>query len=341
MQHVTMEGIPVPVSRVVLGTDWCDARRLLRIGGRRIALPGADARKQAHVFDVFDAAIDAGYTAFDTARHYAGSEDVLGAWLRRRGLRDRVVLITKGGHPGPAGEPRLSAAHIAADLEASRRRLGVDCLDLYLLHRDDEATAVEPILDALQAHVARGHVRRIGVSNWRRARVEAARAAAAARGLHGFTASSLQLSLADWVSTPWPGARSVSGASGVAEREWYRAQPLWFLAYSSLAMGFFSDARSADPVDQPPTLAAQTFDSAVNRERRTRVRHLAGVLGVTAGQVALAWVLHELPRALAVVGSRQPAAAADAAAACAVALTEAERQWLDSGGPTPPGVDAR
>ncbi|MGE0813588.1 MAG: aldo/keto reductase [Vicinamibacterales bacterium] len=341
MQYVTIDGIPAPVSRVVLGTDWCDARRLLRIGGRRIALPGAHKRRQAHVFEVFDAAVDAGYTVFDTARHYAGSEDVLGAWLRQRGLRDRVVLITKGGHPGPAGEPRLSAAEIAADLEASRRRLGVDCLDLYLLHRDDEGTAVEPILDALHAHVTRGHVRRFGVSNWRQARVEAAQAAAAARGLHGVTASSLQLSLADWVRTPWPGTRSVSGAAGEAERAWYRAQPLWFLAYSSLAMGFFSDARSADAADRPPTLAAQTFDSPSNRERRARVRQLAGARGVSAGQVALAWVLHELPRALAVVGSRQPAAVADAAGACGVSLSEAERQWLDTGGATPPGVDRR
>jgi 1-deoxyxylulose-5-phosphate synthase len=257
-QYVTMDRLPLPVSRVVLGSEWCDARRLLRVGRRQLRLPGVDRGREGHLFDV-----------------------------------------------------------------------------LY----DDVETDVGPIVEVLNHHVQRGHICQLGVSNWSPEGIAAAQTASADKGLRGFAVSSVQLSLASGQSPPWRNARSISGVEGADERRWYRTQPLWVLAYSSLAMGFFSSRRMLESGDAGHgrllTLARRMFDSAVNSERRARAALLAKEIGVSVGQVALAWVLHELLRVLAIVGARRPSAIRDAAGACAIALSEAQGAWLSSGVPVP------
>ena len=128
---------------------------------------------------VVDAALDAGVTFFDTADIYGGtkSEEFLGRVLQ--GRRDKVVLASKFGiriddsRPGGA-----RPAYIRQAVEDSLRRLQTDYLDLYQLHRPDDATPIADTLGALNDLVQAGKVREIGCSNFSAAQLQEAKAAA-------------------------------------------------------------------------------------------------------------------------------------------------------------------
>lgn len=331
MDSVRIDGISVPVSRVVLGTDWLGARRFYFVAGRRIPSPFLDRKRDGHNFEVLDRVVAAGCTAFDTARAYGDSERTLGAWLRARGLRDRIVLISKGAHPGPASRSRLNAAAISRDLERSLRALQTDYIDLYLLHYDDDTTDVELLVDVLNQHVAAGRIHAIGVSNWRTRRIARAVDHARTTGQKPFVVSSVQFSLATWRRSPWKDAITLSGEDSETDRQWYRTNDVWLLAYSSLAMGFFSRARPYADGGAPPRPARfgdTVFLDRENLARLARTRELAQRLGVSPGQVALAWVLTYDSRVIAIVGARSAESYVDAVSACDVALTESDRMWL-------------
>src|SRR5215470_8999049 len=101
--------------------------------------PLAGRSRRERELRTLDALVDAGCTAFDLAASYqlGGTERLFGRWIASRRHRDRLFLIGKGGHPYPLVRPnRLGPAALQADLHASLRRLGVERIDLYLLHRD-------------------------------------------------------------------------------------------------------------------------------------------------------------------------------------------------------------
>ena len=338
MDYVGIPGISVPVSRIVAGTDQLGSRPQWFVRGRRIASPFVNRRRQQEHFELLDGLLAAGCTAFDTARAYGDSERTLGAWLRARRLRDRVVVISKGGHPGLGWRSRLSGGEISRDLEQSLKALQTDYIDLYLLHYDDSTRDVGPLVDVLNGHMAAGRIRAIGVSNWSTARIDGAVRHARATSQRAFVASSVQFSLATWQSPPWKSAVTLSGADAAADRRWYKAHDLWLLAYSSLAMGFFSRSRpyaeDERRVPKATRFGDKVFLHVDNLARLKRARELAQRRGVTPGQVALAWVLQYDPRVLALVGARTVASYSDAVGACDVTLSEAERDWLSHGLPT-------
>src|SRR5689334_13930608 len=112
---------------------------------------------KAQSFRLLDAMVDAGLNAIDTADVYSAwapghqggeSETVIGEWLKARGRRRDVLILTKCGMEMPGKGKGLSAAYIARAAEDSLRRLGVDRIDLYQAHKDDEATPLEETLGA-------------------------------------------------------------------------------------------------------------------------------------------------------------------------------------------------
>lgn len=115
-----------------------------------------------------DIALDAGITMFDTADVYSdgASEQVLGEAVK--GRRDQVILSTKAGLPtgGGPGDAGTSRARLIRATEGALRRLGTDHIDLFQLHGYDAATPVEEVLSALDALVAAGKIRYVGVSNF-------------------------------------------------------------------------------------------------------------------------------------------------------------------------------
>ena len=122
-------------------------------------------------FAVLDAFVDAGGDAIDTADVYSNwvpglvggeSERMIGAWLKRGGKRGDVVIITKVGWEEP-----LRRGNIVAGCERSLQRLGVERIDLYMLHRDDETTSADEYMAALEELVKAGKVRAAGLSNFK------------------------------------------------------------------------------------------------------------------------------------------------------------------------------
>lgn len=318
MTYGSLPGLPRPVSRLVQGTTMIGSHDL----------DGS--------FALLDAVVAMGCNTFDSAHIYGNgdSERVLGQWLQARGNRDQLVLLTKGAHPS-ADRRRVTPYDIAADLHDSLARLHTEHIDIYLLHRDDESLPVGPIVEALNEHHTAGRIGLFGGSNWSHERLQAANDYAAEHGLVPFTVSSPNFSLAEQIVPPWDGCLSIGGAAGAEARAWYARSGVAIFAWSSLAGGFFSGRHQRGNQDsfteEFDKGCARAYGYEVNYQRLDRAQALAQQLGVSAAQIALAYVLCQPLPVFPIVGCRTPAEFADNLHATALALTPDQLAWLDTG----------
>ncbi len=269
-----------------------------------------------------DALVEAGCTAFDLAASYqlGGTERLFGRWMASRGLRDRLFLIGKGGHPYPGVRPnRLTADALSADLHASLRRLRIERLDLYLLHRDFPAAPLEPMVRTLGAALREGKIRAWGVSNWSVERIEAIQAAARQEGLPAMAASSPHFSLVDWARPPWTGSVSIAGPAGRGARSFHARTGLPVLAWSPLGAGFLTSEESRG-----------CYGSPANAARRERARALARDRGWSVAQVALAYLFSQPFPVSAVVAASTAAKMRENLAAAGLRLTAREVEALEA-----------
>jgi aryl-alcohol dehydrogenase-like predicted oxidoreductase len=269
-----------------------------------------------------DALVEAGCSAFDLAASYqlGGTERLFGEWMASRGLRDRLFLIGKGGHPYPGLRPnRLTADALSADLHASLRRLRIERLDLYLLHRDFPRAPLEPMVRTLGAAQREGKILRWGVSNWSVERIEAIRAVARQEGVPPMTASSPHFSLVDWAQPPWTGSVSIAGPAGRDARAFHARTQLPVLAWSPLGAGFLTSNETGG-----------CYGSGANVARRERARTLARERGWTVAQVALAYLFSQPFPVSAVVKASSGAKMRQNLAAAAFRLTPAELEALEA-----------
>jgi aryl-alcohol dehydrogenase-like predicted oxidoreductase len=264
-----------------------------------------------------------GGNVLDTGREYGEAERVIGRWLAARGCRDEVVVLTKAGHHhDEEGEVRrrVTPEDLAHDLKASLEALALDRVDLLVLHRDDPSQPVGPIVEVLNEQRRAGRVAAFGASNWTTERLEQAMDYASRHGLEGFSLSSVNLSLAVWNEPPWDEVLSAHDAASLA---WYGRTRLPLFSWSAQAAGFFSGRHTPD-LD-----VVRVFDSEANGERRRRAAALGGRKGVSARDVALAWVLHQPFPTYAIIGPRTPAELLESVGALDVELTAEEVRWLD------------
>ena len=239
-------------------------------------------RDEARSTDTLRRALDLGVTLLDTADMYGPftNEQLVGRAIA--GRRDEVQLATKfgnergedGSRRGVNGRPE----YVRKAIDASLQRLGVDHVDLYYQHRVDRSTPVEETWGALSEIVAAGKVRHLGISEASAATIRRAHA------VHPVTAVQTEWSL--WT-------RDVE-ENGVLDT--VRELGIGFVAYSPLGRGFLSGRfRSIDdlaPDDlrrNHPRFQGENFTR--NLELVDRVREIADAKGVTASQLALAWVL--------------------------------------------------
>jgi aryl-alcohol dehydrogenase-like predicted oxidoreductase len=317
MEYGTIAGVRVPVSRLVQGTVPLNA----------------DDRETS--FALLDGVLESGCTMFDTARHYAGRrEELFGEWVASRSVRDAIAVLGKGAHHSPERR-RVTPEDITEDLHASLTAFGFEFIDLYLLHRDDPAVPVGPIVERLAQHQREGKIGGYGGSNWSHERIAEANAYAAEHGLDPFAASSPNFSLATWVQPPWPECVSISGPDGQAAREWYAETGTPVIPWSSLAGGWFSGRFRRDNLDSFTDYyeknCAESYGSEANFQILDRTAVLGEKYGLTLAQVALAYVLSSPVNVFALTGARTPAEYAENAAAVGVRLTPDEVRWLETG----------
>ncbi len=317
MDYGTIVGIAKPVSRLVLGT------MIISI------------QERERSFALLDAAVELGWTAFDTAHGYAGgdSERGLGQWMQERGNREQVVIVSKGCHHN-RDRRRVTPYDLASDLYDSLARLQTNYVDLYLLHRDDPAVPVGPIVEALNGHLEAGRIHAYGGSNWTHERIIEANEYAEKHGLTPFTASSPNYGLADQIEDPWGGGCvTISGPANRKARAWYAANGMPALAYSSLARGFFSGRVTPDNYEQTKDTLDRACRTAYAHEpnfrRLERALRLSEEKAVSVPQLVLAFMFASPVNVYPIVGAASRDELADNLKAFAVSLSQEERAWLD------------
>jgi len=298
MQYGRIPHLDKPVSRLVMGVD------------NQSTMP--------HAAVVFDDWFEQGGNAFDTARIYGNREEILGAWVRSRGVREHVVILDKGAHTPDCFPDKLTSQFLE-----SLDRLRMDYVDIYMMHRDNPEVPVGEFIDVLNEHVRAGRMRAFGGSNWSCARVEAANAYAAAHGLQGFSAVSNNFSLARMVDPVWAGCIQ---ASGPEDRAWFEKTGMALMPWSSQARGFFTRAR---PDDRSDAELVRCWYADDNFRRLERCRELAARRKVLPIQIALAYVLNQPFPTFPLIGPRTPAETRTSLPALDIRLTAEERARLN------------
>jgi len=240
---------------------------------------------EAASFAVLDAFVDAGGTMIDTADVYSAwapghsggeSETVIGRWLKRSGKRDQVVIATKVGFM--AG---LAPATIAPACDASLARLGVETIDLYYQHKDDEAVPLADSLGVFDELKRSGKIRAIGLSNFTAPRVEEALALSASRGF------ARPAALQNWYNLV-EREKFEGTLREVALREGLAVFP-----YYSLANGFLTGKyRSKDDLTKSPR-GLRNIEYLEGRGTRVlaALDEIAAESGAAPATVALAWTM--------------------------------------------------
>ncbi len=316
MEYGRLPGIDKPISRLVQGTVMIQSSRL------------------EASFKLLDDIFALGCTTFDTAHVYGNgdNERTVGQWVRERGLRDKIVMIGKGAHHN-ADRRRVTPFDITADIHDSLARFQFDYIDLYILHRDDPSVPVGPIIETLNEHRAAGRIHAFGGSNWTHTRVQEAHEYAAAHGLHSFTVSSPNFSLAEQVQEPWENCVSISGPANAAAREWYAQAKIPLFTWSSLAGGFFSGRFRRDNLDSfteyLDKLCVTSYCYEANFQRLDRVKQVAEENGLSIPQVALAYVLNQPLDIYALVGCQSGEEFAANIAAMQTRIPAETLDWLD------------
>jgi aryl-alcohol dehydrogenase-like predicted oxidoreductase len=244
---------------------------------------------KAASFAVLDAFVDGGGVMIDTADVYSAwvpghrggeSESVIGEWLKQSGKRDRVLLATKVGMlPGEGGE-KLAPARIAAACDASLRRLGVERIDLYYAHQDDEATPQEDYVAAFARLVEAGKVAVLGASNFRAARLQSANHHARAAGLPRFDVLQPEYNL-------------VSRHKFEGELQDYCVEwNVGALPYYGLASGFLTGKYRSEADLGKSVRGGRMKDLLAGKGLAVlaTMDEIAGETGATLAQIALAWL---------------------------------------------------
>lgn len=273
----------------------------------------------------FRRALELGINFFDTADMYSKgrSEEITGRAVREFASREEVVIATKvffpmGSSPNQGG---LSRLHIMHSIDASLRRLNTDFVDLYQIHRWDPDTPIEETLEALHDVVRAGKARYIGASSmyaWQFAKCLHLAA------MHG-----------------WTRFISMQNHYNLVYREEEREmiplcldQGVGLIPWSPMARGFLSGSRAAE--NYGDTVRAQTDDFAQSMYFKPedfqivdRVKDLADKRGVSASQIALAWLRHKPGVVSPIIGASKMYQLEEATASLSIELSTEEIATLE------------
>lgn len=269
---------------------------------------------------VLDHALDIGVNFLDTADMYGvgRNEELLAPVLKRR--RKEVVLATKFGNVrapdgkflGIDGRPE----YVTAACDASLKRLGVECIDLYYQHRVDPKVSIEETVGAMAQLVAAGKVRYLGLSE--------ASGDTLRRAVRVHPIAALQTEYSLWTRDAERDSLAACRECGVG-----------FVAYSPLGRGFLTGAiRQIDDLSKEdgrrmhPRFQGPNFDA--NRRLVEAVREVAAQQHCSMAQLALAWLLHQGPDIVPIPGTRHISRLDENAAATRLQLTPPDLKRIRS-----------
>ncbi|MYM57167.1 aldo/keto reductase [Thalassovita mangrovi] len=268
-------------------------------------------------YAILDAAMEAGVTHIDTSNVYGmgRSETAIGEFLKSRGqeARDHFVIATKAGISKDADGNRVfdnSPEHFEAELDKSLARLGVECVDLFYMHRYQAERPIEEVAEALAALVKKGKTKSIGLSEIAPSTLR--RAAA----VHPIAAVQSEYSLA--TRAPELGLLQACEELGTA-----------FVAFSPVGRSFLTD----DPIPASrvpeleflkvnPRFKQPNYD--YNIAATDAFRALAAEMGMPAASLAIAWTLHKGDHMLPIPGTRSTAHFAELVKGAEVVLSDTD-----------------
>jgi len=300
MLYGRIEGLEKKVSRLVMGAD--------------------NQPNAPHTNAMFDDFFQRGGNCFDTAYVYRGGkcEQLLGNWVKTRGVREQVVILGKGAHT-----PHCNPEDLTRQLAVSLDRLQMDYVDIYMMHRDNPDIPVDEFVDVLNEHRRAGRMRVFGGSNWTIARIEEFNACARRKGLVEFAAVSNNFSLARMIHPVWEGCLH---SSDPESRRWFEKTQMPLMAWSSQARGFFV---VGDPNYQDDAELVKSWYSEDNFRRLGRAQELAKKRGMLPIQIALAYVLCQPFPTFALIGPRLISETRSSMVALDIQLTPEELLWLN------------
>jgi aryl-alcohol dehydrogenase-like predicted oxidoreductase len=261
---------------------------------------------KATSFELLDRFVGAGLNAIDTADVYSAwapgnkggeSETIIGEWLKARGKRDDVVIITKVGSEMGPGKKGLKAAYIEQAAEASLRRLQIDAIDLYLAHFPDASTPHEETLAAFAKLKQAGKIRWQGASNYSAEQLQASFDAAKTHSLPRFEVLQPEYNLYD--RAKYEGAL----------RDLCIAEEIGVITYFSLAKGFLSGKyrSEADLGKSPRGAAAKAYLTPRGFRILDALTAVAGRHGAKLADVALAWLIQRAGVTAPIASATTPA----------------------------------
>lgn len=318
-----------------------------------LSLPGTDLRvsslclgtadmgtriRRETAFRMLDTFVERGGNFLDTAKIYADwlpverslSEKLLAAWVSNRGLQGKVVIATKGAH-FDLDRPSVSRVRpeaIAADIRASREHLQVAQIDLYYLHRDDPDFPVGELVSAMDEQVKAGTIRHWAVSNWRAERIRAAREYARLHHLADMVANQPLWNLA--AIEPNALSDPTLVVMDDAMKAEHRQSGMAVIPYSAQANGYFNKLAEGRRAELN-SLHRKMYENPENERRFERLQVIMEKRGLTVTQVVLGYLrAHPFP-VIPIVGCQSMEQLADSLLADEVALSAAERDFLEEG----------
>ena len=249
---------------------------------------------EAMSFKLLDAFVDAGMNVIDTADVYSmwipgneggESETIIGKWLKQSGKREQVVIITKVGVDINVkeipGRINLHSEYILDEVEQSLKRLQIDCIDIYMAHRDDETVPLEETLEAFDQLIKQGKVRSVGASNYEAGRLQQALVTSAVNGFARYETLQPCYNLYDREGFE-------NGLQDLCVKEGIGA-----VTYFALACGFLTGKyrTGADLEGRPRAYRVREMMNERGMRILAALDSVSAEVNATPAQVSLAWIL--------------------------------------------------
>jgi aryl-alcohol dehydrogenase-like predicted oxidoreductase len=311
-------------ARVKLGRSELDVSRLC-FGGNIFGWTVDEAAS----FRLLDGFVDAGFNFIDTADVYSKwhdgnkggeSETIIGAWVKSRGNRDKVIIGTKVGSDMGGDEKGLSKAYILRAVDRSLKRLQTDYIDLYQSHWDDLSVPVEEALSAYADLIKAGKVRAVGASNFNPERLTAALEAHRRDGLPRYESLQPEYNLCERTGFE-------AELAGIC-----RSNQIGVISYFSLAGGFLTGKyrSKADLGKSARGSDVEKYLDARGQRILAALDEVAAQVKATPARVAIAWLLAQPVVTAPIASATSAAQLAELTAAAQLSLDAAAVQRLNA-----------